>query len=121
MARPPTPHSNDPTPPTLELDVHELENGTGITSVSDQCCQIRRAIQPAKVLLVLASGSDPESGVAVVETVATIIQRCRGVDSLGIKRDGMFETEVQIVATAAPVGHPQHAEDQVRQLDLAEP
>ena len=80
------------------------ENGTGITSVSDQCCQIRRAIQPAKVLPVLASGSDAESGVVFVETVASVIQRCRGVDSLGITRDGMFDIEVQIGATAAPVG-----------------
>jgi hypothetical protein len=96
--------AEDATPPTVKIDVHQLENGTGITDATDQCCQIRRAIQPAKVLPVLASGEDAESGVVSLEVAATVIQRCRGVDSLGITRDGLFEIEVRIGATTAPAG-----------------
>jgi hypothetical protein len=96
--------AEDATPPTVKIDVHQLENGTGITDATDQCCQIRRAIQPAKVLPVLASGEDAESGVVSLEIAATVIQRCRGIDSLGITREGLFEIEVQIGAATAPAG-----------------
>ena len=94
----------DSTLPTVTMDAHGLEQGTGITTVNDQCCQIRPANQPGKLLPIVASADDPESDIASIEIRADAIKRCQGTDSLGVTRIGLFDTDIPLGTTSAPSG-----------------
>lgn len=93
--------NEDASPPTVKMDIHDLELGTGITDVTSDCCMLRRAIQPAKTLPILASGEDAQSGVTSLQVEAIVIRRCRGTDSFGIAREGLLEEKVVLARSAA--------------------